>query len=86
MGEQVKDLALSWHRLESLLWCRFDIWLGNFHMPGVRPKKKKKDLVMEEVGVAWSRGGPGRGCVTCPSSGEELDLFLGAPRAELLGR
>lgn len=37
-----KDLALSLQQLESLLWCRFSLWPGNFHMPRVRPKKKKR--------------------------------------------
>ena len=29
----VKDLVLSLQQLESLLWCRFDLWLGNYNMP-----------------------------------------------------
>ena len=33
--QQVKDLGL-------LLWCRFDPWPGNFHMPLARPKRKKE--------------------------------------------
>ena len=37
----VKDLALS------LLWCEFDPWLGKFHMPWVRQKKKKKERKKE---------------------------------------
>lgn len=27
-----------------LLWCRLHPWPGNFHLPWVRPKKKKKSL------------------------------------------
>ena len=33
---EVKDSA------SSLLWHRFNPWPGNFHMPRVRQKKKKK--------------------------------------------
>ena len=36
VAQQVKDLALS------LLWCRFDPWPGNFHMPWAWPKKEKE--------------------------------------------
>ena len=32
----IKDLTLS------LLWLRSLLWLGNFHMPEVQPKKKKR--------------------------------------------
>ena len=40
MVQQVKDPVLSqlWYR--SLLWCGFDPWLGNLHMPWVRTKRK----------------------------------------------
>ena len=41
MAEQVKDLVLSLLWLRSLLWCRFDLWPGNFWMPWVQLKKKK---------------------------------------------
>ena len=37
-----KDLALSLLWLRSLLWHRVDPWPGNFYMPQVWPKKKKK--------------------------------------------
>ena len=38
MVEQVKDLVLlQW--LKSLLWCRFDLWPGNFHRLRVWSKK-----------------------------------------------
>ena len=47
MGQQVKDLALSLHLLRSLLWAGFDPMLGNFQMPQVQPKKKKKKLTEE---------------------------------------
>ena len=35
----VKDLALSLQQLESLLWCSFDPWPGDFHMAWVQEKK-----------------------------------------------
>ena len=41
--QHVKDLVLSLQWLWSLLWHRFDPWPRNFHMPGVRTKKKKKE-------------------------------------------
>ena len=40
MAEWVKDLALSLQWLGLLLWCMFEPWLGNFHMPWTQPKKK----------------------------------------------
>ena len=39
VAQQVKDLALALQQLRSLLWCGFDPWPGNFHMPRARPKK-----------------------------------------------
>jgi len=48
VGQQVKDLALSLHLLRSLLWAGFDPMLGNFQMPQVQPKKKKKINRREE--------------------------------------
>ena len=41
----VKDPASSLQRFGLLLWHRFDPWSGNFHMPWVRPEKKKKKKV-----------------------------------------
>ena len=38
-GLAVKDLAWSLLWLGSLLWCAFDPWLRNFHMPQAWPKK-----------------------------------------------
>ena len=40
MAQQAKDLALSLQSCGSMLWCSFDHWPGNFHMPQVKPKKK----------------------------------------------
>lgn len=40
MTQWIKDLELS------LLWCRFNSWSRNLHMPRVGPKKNKK--VMNE--------------------------------------
>ena len=42
LPQQVKDLALSLQHLGSLLWCGFDPWPRNFHMPRVQPKKKRR--------------------------------------------
>ena len=48
MAQWVKDLAFPqlWHR--SQLWHGFDPRPGNFHMPCVQPKKKKKKIVSGE--------------------------------------
>ena len=35
VAQQVKDPALSLQQLRSLLWYRFDPWLGNFHDVGM---------------------------------------------------
>ena len=43
--ELVKDLALSLQQLGWLLWCGFNPWPGNFHLPhaiGMAKKKKKE--------------------------------------------
>ena len=40
MAWWVKDLAVSLQQLGSLLWYRFDPWLGNFYMPQVQLKNK----------------------------------------------
>ena len=42
--QRVKDLVLSLQQLKSLLWCGFDLWPRNFHMPQVCPPKKKEEL------------------------------------------
>ena len=42
VAQRVKDQALSLLPLRSLLWFRLDPWLGNFHMPMMWPKRKKK--------------------------------------------
>ena len=44
--ELVKDLALSLQQLGWLLWCGFNPWPGNFHLPhaiGMAKKKKKRE-------------------------------------------
>ena len=38
MVQWVKNLAWSLQCLGSLLWCGFDPWPGNFHMPRAHPK------------------------------------------------
>ena len=40
MAQWVKDLVLSLLQLGLLLWCRFDPWQRNFHMPWAWPSKK----------------------------------------------
>ena len=49
MVQWVKDLALLhlWCRVQ--LWLRFDPWPGNFHMLQVRPKKKKKKVLLYSI-------------------------------------
>ena len=32
VAQRVKDPAFSLQHLESLLWCKFSPWLGNFRM------------------------------------------------------
>ena len=39
-AKQVKDPALSLQQTRLLLWCTFNPWPRNFHMPWARPKKK----------------------------------------------
>ena len=46
VAQHVKDLVLSLQRLGLLLWCRFDSWPRNFHMPQAWPKKKGVYLEM----------------------------------------
>ena len=46
-----KDLALS------LLWLRLDLWLRNFHMTWVQPKKKRGGTLLRTLG----RAGEARG-------------------------
>ena len=45
VSQWVKDLALSVLWLGSLLWHGFDSWTGNFHMPQVQPRRKKKEFL-----------------------------------------
>ena len=42
VAQWVNHTALSLLQLGSLLWCGFDSWPGNFHIPRSWPKKKKK--------------------------------------------
>ena len=46
----VKGSALSLQWLGSLLRRRFDHWPGNFHVPLVQPKGKKKSTIFEFPG------------------------------------
>ena len=45
MAQKVKDLVLSLLWLELQLWCGFSPWPWNFHMLGVKQKKKKKKIL-----------------------------------------
>ena len=45
MAQQVKDPSLSLLRLWLHLWRGFNPRPGNFHVPWVQPKKKRKDLL-----------------------------------------
>ena len=58
---QVKDPVLSLQWLGSLLWCRFNPWPGNFHMPWAQPKKKK-NLAPKEKKVIDFKGFQVFGC------------------------
>ena len=40
VAQWVKALVLSLKWLGSLLWCGFDPWFGNFHMPWLGPERK----------------------------------------------
>ena len=42
MAQQVKDAALSLQWLKSLLWCSFEPWPRNLHVPWSWPKKANK--------------------------------------------
>ena len=42
VAQWVKDPALSQQRPESLLWQRFELWPGNFHVSQAWPKKQKQ--------------------------------------------
>ena len=50
MAQQVKDSVLSLQQLGLLLWCGFDPWPGNSHVPQAQPKRKKK----KKTGVLWT--------------------------------
>ena len=41
VAQEVKYPVLSLYWLQSLLWCTFNPWPGNFHMTWVQQKKKE---------------------------------------------
>lgn len=43
MPQQVKDPAWSLQWLRSLLWHKFDLWPGNFHVRGHSLRKEKEE-------------------------------------------
>ena len=47
MSHLVKDPAVSPQWPRSLLWLRFSPWPSNFHVPWVRPKKKREEAKKE---------------------------------------
>ena len=51
VAQRVKDPTLSLQWLGSLLWRRFSLWSGNFHMPWVF-QKNKKDLA-KTAAMQW---------------------------------
>ena len=50
MAQQVKDLALSLLWLRPLLWCGFNPWPWDFHMPQAQSKKKSKIIKLNQPG------------------------------------
>ena len=40
---------------DPVLWCRFDPWPGNFHMPQAWPKKQKERKKKSEFPL-WLSG------------------------------
>ena len=54
MVEPIKNLVLSLQQLGLQLWHRFSPRPGNFHMPQVRPKKKKVSGGSLRVGGVWT--------------------------------
>ena len=49
VAQWVKYPVLSLPWLGSLLWCRFDSWLGNFRMLRAQPKRKKKSRARNQT-------------------------------------
>ena len=43
VAQQVRNPALSLLQLGLLLWCGFDPWPRNFHMPWVQPKTEREN-------------------------------------------
>ena len=63
-GVNDPELPQLWYR--SQLWLGFDPWAGNFRMPQVQPKKKKKKSIFIYQ-RSWVRG----------SVGESLQMTAG---------
>ena len=53
MVQRVKDPVSSLQQLGSLLWCGFDPWLRNVHMPWAQPKNKNKNSLWL-LGEKWN--------------------------------
>ena len=56
MAQPVKDPVLTLQWLWSLLWCGFDPWSGNFHMPQGVPQKKNMFSHHVLEGITMSTG------------------------------
>ena len=54
MAQWVKNPVLPLWWLGSLLWCRFSLWPGNFHMPQVEPKRNSE--ICSAVGIYFGLG------------------------------
>ena len=48
-------MSLQWPGL--LLWCRFDTWTGNFHIPRPEIKKEERKGRREERREGGRKGG-----------------------------
>ena len=52
VAQQVKDQELSLQQLRSLLWCSFEPWPRNFHIPWMWAKKEEEEEEEEEEAAA----------------------------------
>ena len=53
VDQWINDPVLSVQWLGLLLWHGFDPWCGNFHMPQVKKKKKKKGFLTDTSAFLW---------------------------------
>ena len=82
VAQSTKDPALSLLWLWSLLWCGFDPWPGNFHLPWVQPKKKKRAIQWEtQTKGSQGPGGPGSNLILGVQEGAKE----GVPKTDWCG-